>query len=344
MRKIVLGKTNLEVTRPAFGVLPLQRVPMKEAIEILRKAYDSGINYYDSANGYSDSEEKIGNAFSKGRRQNVIISTKSGGKDKATVTAHIELSLKRLQTDYIDILQLHNPSILPDPDDKDSSYAALVEAKQKGYIKHIGITSHSLSNANTAIESGLYETLQFPFSYLASEDDLKLVARCKELDIGFIAMKGLSGGLLTNARAAATFMEQFDNVAPIWGIQRMEELEEFVALSKEDLTMTEEIAKIISDDNKELSGSFCRACNYCAPCPVGIEINMAARMKFLLLRSPYLRMLSDESYKKMHLIDDCLDCKVCMSRCPYNLEIPKLLKEMLKFYDEFYEEHKAELV
>ncbi|MCL1830693.1 MAG: aldo/keto reductase [Oscillospiraceae bacterium] len=344
MKKLVLGKTGLEVTRPAFGVLPLQRVPMKEAVEILQKAYDYGINYYDSANGYSDSEEKIGNAFSGGRRENVIISTKSGGKDKATVTTHIELSLRHLQTDYIDILQLHNPSVLPDPNDSESSYAALVEAKEKGYIRHIGITNHSLANAKAAIDSGLYETLQFPFSYLASQEDLDLVAKCKSLNIGFIAMKGLAGGLLTNARVCAAFMEQFDNVAPIWGIQRMSELEEWVALAQEDLTMTDEIAQIISEDNQTLGGNFCRACGYCAPCPVGIEINTAARMKFLLLRSPYLRMLSEESNQKMHLIDDCLNCRVCVSRCPYSLEIPALLKEMLSFYDEFRLEHINELV
>lgn len=344
MKKIVLGKTDLEATRPAFGVLPLQRVPMKEAVEILQKAYDSGINYYDSANGYSDSEEKIGNAFIGGRRENVIIATKSGGKDKATVTAHIELSLKRLQTDYIDIMQLHNPSVLPDPNDVNGSYAALIEAKEKGYIKHIGITCHSLSNANTAIESGLYETLQFPFSYLASADDLKLVNRCKELNVGFVAMKGLSGGLLTNARACASFMEQFDNVVPIWGIQRMSELEEWLALANEDLTMTDEMSRIIADDCKELSGNFCRACGYCAPCPVGIEINNAARMKFLLLRSPYLRMLSDESRATMLKVKDCLNCGTCVSRCPYSLDIPNLIKDMLQFYEEFYEEHKGELV
>ena len=343
MKKIRLGKTELEVTRPAFGVLPLQRVPMDEAIDILRGAYDGGINYYDTANGYSDSEEKIGKAFSGSRRKNIIISTKSGGSDRATVTAHIELSLKRLQTDYIDILQLHNPKVLPDPNDKDSSYAALVEAKQKGYIRHIGITNHRLSNAFEAIESNLYETLQFPFSYLASEEDLRLVKRCKELDVGFIAMKGLAGGLLTNARACASFMEQFSNVVPIWGIQRQKELDEWLALSEEDLTMTDDVKKIIDSDIEELSSDFCRGCGYCSPCPVNIEINTAARMKFLLLRSPYLRLLSEESREGMLRIKDCLNCRSCVSRCPYSLEVPRLLKDMLEFYEEFYEEHKHEL-
>lgn len=331
------------VTKTSFGVLPLQRVPMSEAVNILQKAYDYGINYYDTANGYSDSEEKIGNAFRGGRRENVYIATKSGATTKDAVLAHIELSLKRLQTDYIDLIQLHNPKDLPDPNDKNSSYSALLEAKEKGYVRHIGITNHRLPVAFEAIESGLYETLQFPFSYLASDDDIRLVDRCKELDIGFVAMKGLSGGLLTNAAACAAFMEQYDNVVPIWGIQRMSELEEWIALEQKNNLMTDEIRAIIEQDKKELAGDFCRGCGYCMPCPVDIEINMAARMKMLLRRSPYLRLISDEGYEKMHRIDNCLHCNQCSSKCPYDLDTPRLLQDMLVDYDEFYAAHKHEL-
>ncbi len=256
---------------------------------------------------------------------------------------HIELSLKRLKTDYIDLIQLHNPKVLPDPNDKDSSYAALLEAKEKGYVRHIGITNHRLPVAFEAIVSGLFETLQFPFSYLASDEDIRLVNKCRELDIGFIAMKGLSGGLLTNAKACAAFMEQYDNVVPIWGIQHMRELDEWVMLAGLDLSMTDEIRAIIDSDRKELAGDFCRACGYCMPCPVGIEINMAARMKMLLRRSPYQKLISKEAYEKMHRIDQCLNCGHCVSKCPYGLDTPRLLKDMLLDYDEFYLEHKHEV-
>jgi len=339
VEKFRLGRTGLMVTRTAFGVLPLQRVPMDEAVKILRKAYDYGINFYDTANSYTDSEEKIGNAFAGRQRQNIVIATKSGASDKQTVTKHIELSLKHLKTDYIDLFQFHNPGVIPDPNDPDGAFAAALEAKRKGYIRHIGLTNHRFAVAKQAVESGNFETLQFPFSYLAAESETALVRQCAELDIGFIAMKGLSGGLLTNARACAAFMRQYPNVATIWGIQREEELDEWVRLDGEDLALTEDLRALIDRDRAELAGSFCRGCGYCMPCPVGIEINNAARMNMLLRRSPYQRLITEEYYKQMHLIDNCLGCGQCKGRCPYGLNTPELLKAMLKDYDEFYDEH-----
>ena len=210
-------------SKPAFGVLPLKRTPMEEAVKILRKAYDAGITFYDTANAYTDSEEKIGNALSD-VRHNIIIATKSGASDRETVTKHIENSLRMLKTDYIDIFQFHNPAVLPDPSDENGAYAAALAAKEKGYIRHIGITNHRLGVAREAIASGNFETLQFPFCYLAAPQDLELVELCRQADMGFIAMKGLSGGLLNNAAACFAFMQQYPTVVPIWGIQREEEL------------------------------------------------------------------------------------------------------------------------
>ena len=168
MDKVRLGKTDLWVTKTAFGVLPLQRTPVDEAVKILRKAYDAGINYYDTANAYTDSEKKIGLALSD-VRHNIVISTKSGAHDKKTVTAHIENSLRMLKTDYIDIFQFHNPAELPDPEDENGAFAAALEAKKKGYIRHIGITNHRLAVAIAAVKSGNFETMQFPFSYISDE-------------------------------------------------------------------------------------------------------------------------------------------------------------------------------
>ena len=205
--KVRLGRTELYVTKTSFGALPVQRIGHEAARKLLRRAYESGINYFDTANMYTDSEEKIGEALHD-VRHNIVISTKSGGKDKKTVQAHIELSLRRMRTDYIDLFQFHNPAELPDPNDPDGPFAAALEAKEKGYIRHIGITNHRLGVARAAIDSGNFETLQFPFCYLAAEQDLELVARCREADMGFIAMKGLSGGLLNNAEACYAFMKQ----------------------------------------------------------------------------------------------------------------------------------------
>ena len=262
METITLGKTGLCVTKTSFGALPIQRISREEAVKLVRRAVDGGINYFDTANAYTDSEEKLGEAL-EGVRQKVVISTKSAGKDKKTVLSHIEQSLRSLRTDYIDLFQFHNPSVLPDPADPDGPYAAALEMKEKGYIRHIGITNHRLGVAREAIASGNFETLQFPFCYLASEQDFDLVARCKAADMGFIAMKGLSGGLLNNAQACCAFMNQYDNVVPIWGIQHEWELDQWLALAEKAPRMTPELQAVIDHDRQELAGNFCRSCGYC---------------------------------------------------------------------------------
>jgi len=339
MDKIRLGRTELMVTACSFGALPVQRRSVDDAVKLLRKAYDGGINYFDTANMYTDSEMKLGLALSD-VRHDIIISTKSGGKDKATVTAHIENSLRMLKTDYIDLFQFHNPASMPLPDDDDGPFAAALEAKRKGYIRHIGITNHRLDLANRCIESGLFETMQFPFSYIGSDEEIGLASKCKQADMGFIAMKGLAGGMLTNAKACMNFIKQFDNVVPIWGIQTEEELDEWLRLEKEgDFKLNDELKAVIEHDRKELCGNFCRSCGYCLPCPAGIDIPQAARMDWLLRRSPYGPYMTKEYHEKMHLIDNCLHCGACASRCPYGLNTPELLQHMLADYDKFYAEH-----
>lgn len=338
MDQIRLGRTELYVSKTAFGALPIQRISHADAVKLVRRAYESGINYFDTANAYTDSEEKLGAALHDVRHE-VIISTKSGGGDKKTVQAHIEESLRRLQTDYIDLFQFHNPAQLPDPEDPDGPFAAVLEAKQKGYIRHIGITNHRLKVACAAIDSGNFETMQFPFCYLAAPQDLEIVEKCKAADMGFIAMKGLSGGLLNNAEACYAFMQEYPNVVPIWGIQREEELDQWLELTARDPHVTPEIQAVIDKDRQELAGNFCRSCGYCLPCTAGIDIPQAARMSALLRRSPYQPYMSDEWYAKMHKIEECVHCDACKSRCPYGLDTPALLQAMLKDYDAFYAEH-----
>ncbi len=338
MRKVRLGRTDLMVTKTAFGVLPLQRTPMEEAVRILRRAYEAGINYYDTANAYSDSEIKIGRALSD-VRQNIVISTKTAAADKATAQKHIDQSLMQLKTDYIDLLQLHNIKQVPDPDDPQSAYAAAVEAVKAGKVLHIGATSHRINIAEQAVDSGLFKTIQFPFSYIGSDREIALAERAKKADAGFIAMKGLAGGLLSSARACYCFIRQYDNVVPIWGMQHMWELEDFLSLDNEDPQIDDSIREIISKDRSELHGSFCRACGYCLPCPAEIDIPSAARMDRLLRRSPSESFMSEEYRKKMHRIDDCINCNHCRDNCPYELDTPRLLKYMLDDYDRFYAEY-----
>ena len=345
-----LGRTGLNVTRTAFGVLPLQRTPMDEAERILRRAFDAGINYYDTARYYTDSEEKIGRALS-GVRDKVIIATKSGATTREGLEADLQTSLRNLKTDYIDILQLHNPktisgkpaqsdpSDLTDLSDPNSPYAALLDAKEKGLVRHIGITNHSRELAIKAVESGVFETLQFPLCHISSPEDLAVIDLCKAHDVGLIAMKPLSGGLLTEARPAFAFLRQFENVVPIWGFQRMEELEEMLALDADPPSMDEATWATVERDRRELSSDFCRACGYCLPCSADIPIPMAARMILLLRRMPYQQFMTDHWRAQMRKIESCTNCGHCISHCPYGLDTPALLRKALEDYDRFVEEH-----
>lgn len=342
MKTITLGKTGLVVTKPAMGCLPVQRCDKAEAVKLLRAAYEGGINYFDTANAYTDSEEKIGLALAD-VRDRLVISTKSAAKDRAGVIAHIENSLRMMKTDYIDLFQFHQVPAVPDKEDPNGPYAGALEAKARGLIGHIGITSHRVDVAEACIADGSFETIQFPFSYISSERDLALAEKCREAGLGFIAMKGLAGGMLTNARACAAFMNMYDNVAPIWGIQSMDELNQWLRLSEEEPQMDAELDAFIKKERQELSGSFCRSCGYCMPCPVGIEIRNCARMDMLLRRSPWQQYMTEEWRQKMEKINDCIGCRSCSSKCPYELDTPNLLKYMLKDYREFYEAHKDEL-
>ncbi len=342
MKKIRLGRTGLMVTRTAFGALPVQRRTKEDGARLLRAAYEGGINYFDTANAYTDSEEKIGMALSD-VREDIVISTKSGGSDRETVARHIEMSLNRMRTDYIDIFQFHNPAKLPDPQDPDGPYAAALEAKKKGYIRHIGITNHRLGVAWEAIRSGNFETLQFPFSYISGEKELELVRACREADMGFIAMKGLAGGLITNVTLCRAFMNQFDNVVPIWGIQFEHELKEWLEAEAAEPTMTPELERELESEREALGGTFCRGCGYCLPCPANIEIYTMARLDMLLTRSPYRPYLTEEFHRKAMRMADCLHCNSCKGRCPYELDTPKLIEHNLEFYNKFYAEHKDEI-
>ena len=335
MKKIRLGRTELQVTKTSFGVLPLQRVEMGEAVKILRKAYDSGINFYDTARAYSDSEEKIGNALSDVRKD-IIIASKSHAADPVTLAAHLEASLQKLKTDYIDILQLHNP----DGPAIEKLYGAMVKAKEQGKIRFIGITNHKRGVALDAVWSKRFDTLQFPLSYISDMQDLGIIEQCRQDDVGVIAMKALCGGLITNIPAAFAFLAQYDTVVPIWGMQREKELDQLLVLDRNPPVLDEAMQEQMKKDRAEMAGDFCRACGYCLPCAANINITMAARMSLLLRRAPYQQFLEDSWYEQMMKIEKCTECGHCKANCPYELNTPELLKKNLADYKEFYKLHK----
>ncbi len=334
MVNVTLGRTKITVNRNGFGALPIQRVSNEEAVKLLRKAYDNGINFYDTAKSYTDSEYKLGLALSD-VREKIIIATKTPSKTVEGFWADLENSLTKLKTDYIDIYQFHNPSFCPKPNDGTGLYEAMLEAKEQGKIRFIGITNHRISVALEAVESGLYDTLQFPFSYLADKKEEDLVKLCREKNVGYICMKALAGGLITRSDAAYAYLAQFDNTLPIWGVQRENELEDFINYNENPPTMTAEIAAYIEKERNEIVGEFCRGCGYCMPCPVGIEINNCARMSLLLRRSPTGGHISEEGQAKMQKIEDCIECGKCIKNCPYGLDTPNLLKRNYEDYKRY---------
>ena len=331
MKNLTLGNTGIVTPQNAFGALPIQRVSKDYAVMLLRKAYENGMTFFDTARAYTDSEEKVGAAF-EGMREKVYIASKTHATTPEEFKKDLATSLELLKTDYLDLYQFHCVERCYKPGDGTGMYEAMLEAKEAGKIRHIGITAHKIGIAEEIVESGLYETLQFPFSYLASDRDIALVKKCEEKGMGFIAMKGLSGGLLTNSKACMAFMLQY-NVLPNWGIQRESELDEWLSFFKEEPEYTEEMSQLIEADRKELLGDFCRGCGYCAPCTVDIRISDCARMSQMIRRAPSQGWLSEFWQEEMKKTANCVECGECMTRCPYELDIPNLLKKNLEDYN-----------
>lgn len=331
MRSIKLGKTGIVTPQNGFGALPVQRCDDETAVKILRKAYEGGMTFFDTARAYTDSEKKIGMALSDVRK-NIFIATKTGAKDTEEMKRHLETSLNNMKTDYVDLYQFHLAGRCFAPGDGSGMYELMEDFKRQGMIKNIGITCHKIGVAEECVESGLYATMQFPFSYLSGEREKNLVKMCKEKDMGFIAMKALAGGLIGNYKAAYAFIAQFDNVLPIWGIQRERELSQWLSCMDDTPAMDDELLKIIEADRKELDGDFCRGCGYCMPCPQEITINQCARMSLMLRRSPSDDLLEERWQKEMKKIENCVNCGQCMTKCPYELKIPQLLKKNYEDY------------
>lgn len=338
MPTVHLGRTGLSVNQTGFGALPIQRVSFEETGRILNRALDAGVNFIDTARAYSDSEEKIGRAIAS-RRSEYILATKTRPVDAAGVAESIDASLKLLKTDYIDIFQAHNPKKLPVPGDGTGCYDGLLAAKKAGKCRFIGLTAHSYEIAIEGARSGLYDTVQYPFSMLSTGPDLAVPEVCKENNVGFIAMKAVAGGLIRNIPAAFAFMRRFAHVLPIWGIQRMEELEQFIALDKNPPAWDAAMEQAAAAELAELGASFCRGCGYCLPCPADIEIPKIARIMLFLHRAPVAGLTSPKEREGVARVQECIECGACIPRCPYGLNPQQLVKSNAEGYARFLEEN-----
>ena len=341
LEKVRLGKTGLMVTRIAMGCIPIQRLSEGDAVKLLRLAYDLGVNFYDTAHVYTDSEAKIGAAFPGTERRNVIIATKAMATTYEKTMEQLEESLRRLKTDYIDLYQWHNPDDLDGFQDGRGPYQAMLDAKKAGKVLHVGITNHHLGRANQVIDSGAFETLQFPISVLSSPEEIAMTERCAENDIGVIAMKAMCGGLLDDGRLPFVFLNQYRHIVPIWGIEKESELRQFIDLAANPEPFTEAMREEIERLRAEVGDEFCRGCGYCLPCPSGINLPMLMRISFLINRSGIGSQFTPQRIAEIENIDNCSNCRACVSRCPYHLNAPEQLKWQKSEFERLYQDYLA---
>jgi uncharacterized protein len=334
MRYETLGKTGLRVSRVGFGGIPIQRLTETEAVSVVTGCLDLGITFIDTAHGYTTSEERIGKAIA-GRRAELVIASKSHARRAVDARADIELSLRRLGTDWIDLYQLHGVN---DQDTfvavmaEDGAYSALLQAKREGLIRHIGFSSHSKAMAQQLVESGLFETLQYPFNFIANEAETELLPLVREQEMGFIAMKPLGGGLLPDARLALRYLLQFDGVVPDPGIQAIDEMREILSVVDDPVAVGADDAERIDTVRKELGTHFCHRCDYCQPCTQGIQISTVLSIRSNMRRFALDRVFGDQLAATVTKALDCIECGECEARCPYQLAIREMLDQEAKYY------------
>ena len=335
MDKVRFGKTDLMVSKVAFGGIPIMRVSKTEAAQIVRESINLGINFIDTANAYLDSEEKIAEAIKGMRREDLVIASKSTAGDKKTFNEHLDLCLKRLGFDYIDIYQLHNIS---SESQRDAVFApggameGLEEAVKAGKVRFPGFSSHSLPIAIEIMRGGKFASVQLPFNYIDSAAADEAIPLAKELDMGFIAMKPMGGGLLRDAALSFRYLAQYASIIPDPGIEKLEEIREICSIVEKNEALSEKDKKEIEKQRAEFGPSWCHRCDYCQPCPQEIPISTAMSVESFFKRMPKERA-SQMLGPAIEKARTCFECRACVSRCPYKLDIPVLLKEKLKTWD-----------
>ena len=327
MEYITFGKTGLKISRLGFGGIPIQKIDAKGTRKLFLKMKELGINYVDTARGYTVSEEYIGEAI-EGMRDDFVLATKSMSRDKEGMAKDIETSLKNLRTGYIDIYQIHNPNLeaLEKVVGEGGALEALLEAKAAGKIGHIGITAHSLDVFEKALTLDFVETVMFPYNIVETQGE-ELIEKCAKANIGFIAMKPLAGGAIDDATLALRFIASNPFVSVVIpGMADEKEIDQNLSAVFDKSPLTEaEDAKIIKI-RATLGTHFCRRCNYCAPCTAGISIPGMFLMEGYLSRyglGDWAKSRYDAMGKHA---SDCVGCGVCETRCPYNLPIREMLK------------------
>ena len=334
MKTVRLGKTGLEVSRVGMGGIPIQRPPMDEAVKVIQRALDLGVNFIDTSVAYGDSEIRIGKGVA-GRRDEVVLATKGSWRDKDAARDCIGRSLKRLSTDYIDIWQFHNIGTFEVYEQvlaPGGAIEAAQEALEEGKIRHIGMSTHNLDVALKAVTSRYFETIQFPFNFISNEAVDELLPLARKHDVGFIGMKPIAGGTIQDANLAIKYLLQYDNVVPDPGIEKVEEIEEIVDIVNGSWELTSDELRRIEEIRTELGTRFCRQCLYCMPCPNGVNIWM------LMITQGMHRLWPLDTFlewmeKPIESGRNCVQCGECEEKCPYHLPIREMIVENMKFYE-----------
>ena len=337
MEQIRLGKTELMVSRVGFGAIPIQRRTDEDAIAVVNRCLELGITYLDTANAYTTSERRIGETLG-GQNKNVTISTKSQSRTPEGIEAHLAQSLEMLKVDSIDLYQFHNVSSFPDLEkvlDPNGPFPAVLKAQREGKVKHIGITSHQIDVAKEAVKTDRFETVMYPFNFIVHEPGEELAALAAQHDVGFIAMKPFAGGMIDNATLAIKYLLQFPNVVPIPGVERIPEIEQIIDIVNGPWELTAEENAEIERMRKETGSRFCRRCDYCRPCTVGIPISVVLAFPAMVKRMPEQSLKAPGIAEALQKATECTKCGVCEERCPYQLPIREMVEESSALYQEF---------
>jgi predicted aldo/keto reductase-like oxidoreductase len=317
-----------------MGGIPIQRLTEGEAVKVIRHCLDLGITFIDTANAYTTSEERIGKAIA-GWREQVIIATKSAGRDRASAQEHLELSLKRLNVETIDLWQLHAVSsheTLEQVLGPGGAMEAAQWALERGMIRHIGITSHSLDVALKMVPMGCFETIQFPLNFVTREAADELLPLALEHDVGFIAMKPMAGGLLSNASLCIKYLLQYE-VVPDPGIEKVDEIEEIVGIVDGPWELSPRELEEIERIRQNVGTRFCRRCGYCEPCPEGVRIAVLMNISSFSKRLPRQTFTSGWVANVAKTAADCIECGECEEKCPYQLPIREMVRESIQVYE-----------
>ncbi|MFH1479637.1 MAG: aldo/keto reductase [Pseudomonadota bacterium] len=336
MKTTVLGKTGLRVSEIGLGGIPITRLSPERAVAVVRHCYEQGITFFDTANGYRDSEKKIGSAL-ESVRDKVTLATKTFARDAEKGSRHIEFSLQNLKTSMIDLYQLHqvaNEETLEKILAPGGVYEAMDKARSDKQIRFLGITSHNIDTAIKACHTGLFDTVQIPFNLIEHEPVGELFEVAQAKGMGIIAMKPMAGGLLDRVDLCFRFLQQYPFVVPIPGVEAEEEMAQIIELYRSPVQLNQTDWADIHKIRAEMGQKFCHRCEYCMPCEKGVQIHTILGFRSISKRFPPATVISMTD-KAMKSIENCEDCRECVSRCPYELPIPDLLKEIQGLFSEF---------